>query len=39
MIDPHANRMFQMKSRVPESREGTVESVGLTLFEDARIAE
>lgn len=39
MVDPDANRMFDFKSRIPATREETQESVALTLFEDARIAE
>jgi hypothetical protein len=39
MVDPDANRMFNLKTRVPASREETQESVALTLFEDARFAE
>ena len=39
MVDPDANRLFNLKCKVPPSREETVESVGLTLFEDARLAE
>ena len=40
MVNIECNRLFNQKARVkPFSRDEAVESVGRTLFEDARVAE